>query len=134
MTERGVDLIGRLFEAIALEDLPTILELLDPAVEVRDHDLPDADPYHGHDGFLRWAANWEESFDETTFEVEELTESGGRVLSIVRMVARGRGSGLELERRDGIVWRLHDGSVTRLDYYGSADLARDAAAAPSSSG
>jgi ketosteroid isomerase-like protein len=90
MTERGVDLIGRLFEAIALEDLPTILELLDPAVEVRDHDLPDADPYHGHDGFLRWAANWEESFDETTFEVEDRPHGRPRARQRPRARAPGR--------------------------------------------
>jgi hypothetical protein len=38
-----------------------------------------------------------------------------------------RGSSIDVERRDGIVYRLRDGMIIRLDYYNSRRQAVEAA-------
>ena len=90
MSDQDVAAVRRLFET---QDLEEALEVLDPAVEVRDFDIPDADTYRGHDGYRRWLANWFETFPETSVELEEIFDSGDRVVVIIRVMARGRGSG-----------------------------------------
>ncbi len=42
---------------------------------------------------------------------------GDRVVLIFRITTRGRGSGVEITRQDGMVWTLRDGQVIRIDYY-----------------
>ena len=43
------------------------------------------------------------------------------------MKATGAASGIEIERRDGIVYRVLDGRISRLDYFNSAEQALEAA-------
>jgi len=124
MSDQDVAAVRRLFET---QDLEEALEVLDPAIEVRDFDIPDADTYRGHDGYRRWLANWMETFPETSIELEEILDSGDRVVVIIRVMARGRGSGIELERRDGMVWTMREGRVVAIEYYGSAEEALKAA-------
>ena len=50
-------------------------------------------------------------------EPEELREVGERVLAIVREVARGRSSGLEVESRWGYVITVRDGRIARVAAY-----------------
>ena len=42
------------------------------------------------------------------------------------MKAQGRGSGVEVERRDAQVWRLRSGKVVRGDYYNNRQQALEA--------
>jgi hypothetical protein len=46
-------------------------EMLDPEIEIYDHDLPDAGSYRGRDGFIQWGADWGEPWEEWSFEPEE---------------------------------------------------------------
>ena len=43
------------------------------------------------------------------------------------MTATGRGSGLELNRQDALVYTIRDAKVVRLDYYNSKAQALEAA-------
>lgn len=54
-------------------------------------------------------------------------DAGDQVVFIFRMTAKGRGSGVEVKRRDGMVWTLRDGQVIRTDYYNSEAQALEAA-------
>jgi ketosteroid isomerase-like protein len=42
------------------------------------------------------------------------------------MHATGRGSGVELERRDAIVYTFRAGKIVRLDYYNKREQALEA--------
>jgi ketosteroid isomerase-like protein len=99
--------------------------LLDPAFEVHDHDSPDLGVLKGHAGFLRWIDDWDAM--EWSVEPEEFIDAGERVVVLLRLSARGRGSGISLERRDGMVWTVREGKAVRLDYFNNPTEALEAA-------
>jgi ketosteroid isomerase-like protein len=95
-------------------------EDIDPEIEIHDHDLPDAGIYRGHDGWRRWAAQFAEAWESFTLNAEEYIDAGdGRVVLVARLSAQGRGSGLTVERIDGLVLTVSGGKTVRLDYYSS---------------
>jgi ketosteroid isomerase-like protein len=74
-----------------------------------------------------WQANWERSWESWRWDPEDFIDAGDQVVAILHVYARGRGSGVEVERVDGAVWTLSGGKCVRLDYYGSRDEALTAA-------
>jgi ketosteroid isomerase-like protein len=117
---RGVEHFRRTGEALWSD--------MDPDCEMHDHDLPDAVIYRGHDGWRAWRDHFAEAWESVALEPEEYVDAGdGRVVLLARVSARGQGSGVEVERREGIVWTVRDGKTVRIDYYSSPDEALEAA-------
>jgi ketosteroid isomerase-like protein len=89
----------------------------------------DAGEYRGHSGFARWLENWGAAWADYSVEVEEFIDRGDRVVTVIRMNATGRGSGVAVERQDAMVWKLENGKAVRLDYYNNRAQALNAAEA-----
>jgi ketosteroid isomerase-like protein len=100
---------------------------MDEHVEIRDHDIPEQGAYRGHDGFLRWMEDWDAPWAEWSLEITEFIDAGDRVVAIVHLVATGRGSGVEVEREDGIVYELRDGKLVKIEYFNNRAQALEAA-------
>jgi ketosteroid isomerase-like protein len=101
-------------------------EINDPAVEVFDHDIPDArNPYRGQEGVAQWLSDFSESWDSFGMELQELVEAGDRIVSLFRIRAVGAGSGVSVERGDAMVWKFRDGRLVRLDYFNDQRQALD---------
>jgi ketosteroid isomerase-like protein len=99
-----------------------------PDCEMHDHDLPDAVTYRGQEGWREWRAHFSEAWESDALEPEEYIDAGdGRVVLVARLSARGKGSGVEVQRREGIMWTIRDGKTVRIDYYSSPDEALEAA-------
>jgi ketosteroid isomerase-like protein len=98
-------------------------EMIDEGVEVYDHDTPDQGAYHGHRGYARWLEDWGAAWAEWTIEVEELLDIGDLVVVFFRMKTKGRGSGVEVERQDALVYKLANGKIVRGDYYNDREQA-----------
>jgi ketosteroid isomerase-like protein len=99
-------------------------EDMDPEIEVHDFDIPDGGIYRGHDGVGEWLAHFSAVFDDFTFEPREYIDAGrGRVVLLGRFVGRGKGSGVPIERLDGMVWTVRGGKTVRIEYFGSHDEA-----------
>jgi ketosteroid isomerase-like protein len=82
----------------------------------------------GHDGFFAWLRRWNEAWG--SWRVQDLDikpEGDDRVIALFRMIASGEHSGLELERRDAIVYRLERGLIVYLAYYNDQEQAFEAA-------
>jgi ketosteroid isomerase-like protein len=121
------ELVARLFRPFP-ETGELDWTLVDDRLVLCDHELPDGDLFHGKQGWLEWLGNWEASFAETRIEVLELLRvDDASVLVIQRLTTRGRGSGVDLERRDAQILTFGDGKLVRVDYYGSEIEARRAA-------
>jgi ketosteroid isomerase-like protein len=101
-------------------------ELVDEEVGVYDHDTLDQGVYRGHEGFRRWLADWGAAWAAWSVEPEEFIDAADSVVVFIRMKTRGRGSGIEIERRDAQVWRLRSGKVVRLDYFNDRKQALEA--------
>jgi ketosteroid isomerase-like protein len=101
---------------------------MDPAIEVYDHDIPDAsNPYRGVDGVGKWPSDFAQSWDRYELQIERILDAGDQVVSLFRINALGAGSGVPVERGDGMVWTFRDGRVVRIDYFNDQDEALEAA-------
>jgi ketosteroid isomerase-like protein len=115
MSERNIELIRRATEKFMAGE--PAWELLDPEVEIHDHDIPDADVYRGHEGFVRWVSQWADAWEDFRMEPEEFIDAGDKVVLVMRLFATGKGSGVPVERQDGIVYTMGDGRMVRIDYF-----------------
>ena len=95
-------------------------------VEAHDHDILDAGEYRGHEGFRRWLEDWSSAWSEFSMDPEEFIDAGDRVVFVFRMTAKGRGSGVEVERQDAMVFEVRDGMTVRVDYYNDRQQALEA--------
>ena len=123
MSAENVEIVRRGYEANARGDVEATLAALAPEIEIHDHDIPDAGEYRGPEGLLRWQADWERSWESWRQEPEDFIDAGDRVVAVLRIYAKGRHSGVDVERLDGAVWTLRGGKAVRLDYYGSKEEA-----------
>jgi len=128
MSQENVDLVRRSWDASLAEDWPAVLATLHPDAEIRDFDVPDADVHRGHDGFFAWIRRWNEAWDTWTVDDLDIKSVGDHgIVACFRMIATGGHSGLELERRDAIVYRVDGGQIVYLAYYNDQDQALEAA-------
>ena len=91
--------------------------LMDPDIEIHDHDLPDVGVYRRHSGLRDWTAHWASAWESWEMESPAYVDVGEKVVMPFTMRARGKGSGIELKRQDAIIFSLADGNITRIDYY-----------------
>lgn len=49
------------------------------------------------------------------------------MLTLFRMIVKGKGSGVELARNDAVLAELDGGKITRIGYYNDQHQAREAA-------
>jgi ketosteroid isomerase-like protein len=120
MAPENVELVGRLLDAFNRGEYATCLALLDPAVEWQGaQDLPEAETLQGHaEVNVAWAA-WFAAWAYYRYEVEEIIEvAPDRVVVTGRELARGRGSGAEIEARPSAgLYELREGRVVRFRRY-----------------
>jgi ketosteroid isomerase-like protein len=125
MSQETVELVQKVLERFIATGDPS-LAMLHEDMEVHDHDVMDASEYRGHDGFGRWLENWDAAWSEFSMKPEEFIDAGERVVSVFRMKATGRSSGVAVERQDAIVWEVRDGKIARVDYYNNRQQALEA--------
>jgi ketosteroid isomerase-like protein len=127
MSRENVEVVQRCFEALSKEDWVAIAELTSEDCEVRDYDIPDADVYRGPDGLLDWLAHWDKAWETWSprgLQYHDVDDR--RVLALFRMVAKGRGSGVEINRDDAVVYTLDGGKISRVEYYNDQRQALEA--------
>jgi ketosteroid isomerase-like protein len=61
-----------------------------------------------------------DAWESYRLDVEGVHDVGGRVLAIVREVARGRASGVEIDGRWGYLMTVEDGEIVRVEAYRDA--------------
>jgi ketosteroid isomerase-like protein len=73
--------------------------------------------YRGRDEVVRNFREFTASFEYYRFEIEEVRDAGGdKVMAVLREQARGKASGLEVDRRSGWVTTFRDGRVLSLRF------------------
>jgi ketosteroid isomerase-like protein len=128
MSEGAIEAVRRSCEAAARGDLEEAMSDLDSGVEIVDTDIPDAGSYRGREGYLRWLSQWSESWGSWSLEGFEYREApDGRVVVLFDLHTTGKGSGVELMRKDAMVCNVRDGKLTRIVYFNDQALALDEA-------
>ena len=125
---RRIEIVRRAHEALNGRDVQALLAECDPEfrLDMADRVL-NPEVYEGHEGIRRFLADVHEAWETFTWEPEELMESGDLVLSLIRSLGRGRGSGLELDRSAAMLWIVPAERAVSLRFFRDRASAREAA-------
>ena len=125
MSRENVETVRSGFEVLARDGLEAMLELVDPEFETTTPPEFTVEPstYRGHDGLRRYFESFYEVMEEVRFEPEEFIPVGEQVVVPVRLVARGRGTGIEADQRLVMVCTLREGKILRMDPYATREEA-----------
>ena len=134
LSERNVALLREAYEAIGRGGLDGVeaWDIVSDDIVIRDRpEAPDAQTYTGREGMREALAISDESFSEFTMEPIDLIGVGSdRVVVVLRMHGRGRGSGVPVEEEIAHLWTIEDGRAVAMQVYSHAqDALRDARAA-----
>ena len=123
MAREDVEIVRRIYEAVARRDTATVLSLYHPELEW-DHtrgpvrELMGGSIYHGHDGLRRWSREWYEAWDDVTAVLVELFDAGDHVITVLNYRGRGRASGIEVEMAHMAgAWTIRQGQVVRVAWF-----------------
>jgi ketosteroid isomerase-like protein len=119
MSQENVEAFREVIKAFNERGADAGLDLLDAEIEFReDPKFPEAQVYRGRDEVVRNFREFAASFDYYRFEIEDLRDAGGdKVMAVLREQARGKASGLEVDRRSGWVVTFRDGRALRFEIF-----------------
>ena|SRR5437016_5126879 len=73
--------------------------------------------YRGPDAAAQYCAAVDETWENLTWEIEDMRDGGNWVLALGRIRGEGRGSGVGIDSRAGWVARFSDGLATSFHTY-----------------
>ena len=123
MSQENVAAVRRFIEALpraqASDDWQPVFAEVDPDVEIDDLDISlDSERYRGHDSVRKWIGVWMESWESWSLEdVQVRPVCEDRAIGLFLVRAKGKGSGIELSRRDALVCTLRAGKIEKGTYY-----------------
>ena len=118
MAPENVEIVKGLMETAERGDSDTVMEAFDPAVELDQTRFPDGGTYRGRDGVSEFYDKWFGAWDELRIESQGVIElPDGRVVSLIRVSGRGKGSGVEVTLEAADVFTLRDGKVIQMTGY-----------------
>jgi ketosteroid isomerase-like protein len=95
----------------------TVAVLDDDAKWVEHSDLPEAGSYRGREKIRAFLEHFLDSWDRFEQQIEEVREEHDCVLLFIRLTARGKGSGIDVESRYAHLWVMREGRGVRVDAY-----------------
>ena len=130
MNRADVDIVRDAAEAFGRSDWARLEELCHPDVEFHeDPSMPEPGVYRGGDRIARQFDEFNESFAERNWEIEDVVEGEGGVAVLWRQRLRAHGSDAIVEQRSAGVWTVRDGKIARVvGYLDQSRALADAAA------
>jgi len=71
---------------------------------------------HGHSGFEEAQSNFRRAYDSIEIELERLSERGDDVGVIAEVLFHGRGSGIEVRQRMGMLFTIRQEQMVRFEW------------------
>ena len=128
MASENVAIVRRFVDAFNRLDVDSLADEYHPDVELYEWPTaPGARTYHGLDGVRAALDSWFEVWEWMQVEIEDIIETGDRVLVITLQRAKGRGSEIEVESRTFNVYTFLDGKVRRMQLFTEREPALEAA-------
>jgi ketosteroid isomerase-like protein len=114
MSQENLEIVRSVYEAGG--DREKVLALADPDIVVdATRRVFNPTTHVGTDGLRRMFAEADEVWEEFRVEPLELIDAGDRVIVVVRIVGKGKGSGVEVREQSAQVWALRDGRIVRWE-------------------
>jgi ketosteroid isomerase-like protein len=116
-----IDFLRRGYEQLQRGDLDGFKALakerLDPHFEF--HHVWDGRVFKGYEGTLEWLSDTSETWEEYQQDLDEIVAFGDDVLVVVRISARGGGSGVPVAHEFAVVWTFDGERALRARSFSS---------------
>jgi ketosteroid isomerase-like protein len=132
MPRQEVQFLRAGYEALERGDLETFKALSRErlAADFEFHLVWDGRVLKGFEGTMEWISDTRETWDDYNQEITELIDLGEEVVVVLRLSARGGGSGVPVAQELAVVWTFHDGKAIRARSFTSREEALEAAEPP----
>ncbi len=117
MSQENLEIVKRMYEAFDGGDTESALGFLDPSIVTDASHRVDGRVGRGQDALIMILAEWMDTWEDWSHEVEEIRDLGDRVLVVETQHGRGKGSGAEWTGRFAMLFDLEDGKITRWTIY-----------------
>jgi ketosteroid isomerase-like protein len=128
----NVDTVRGWFEEFERSGIDAVIDYVHPEFEgvVPAALSVEPDTYRGKEGAQRYVDSFNEVMDEIRFVPDEFIAVGDNVVVVpMRVVARGKETGIEVEQQAVQVWTVKDGLALHVEAYPTREDALEAAAA-----
>ena len=130
MPVKDIETVRRAHDALNAGDVDALIALCAPDFRLDMSDrVFNPQVYLGHEGIRAFYLEVMDMWERFTWEVTEAEEQDGLVFVLLQSTGKARGSGLELDRRSAMVWRVENGTAISLTFYRDPAEARAAARA-----
>lgn len=128
MSKSNADLVVEALTAYQQGDDETLRSLMHPDAETyAEPGMINAGRFMGFEGFKQWTRQWEEAWEQISYEPAEFIDVDDSHLVVrVHVIGRGAGSGVEIDREFGWLYEVEDGHITRYHLYDNAEKAVEA--------
>jgi ketosteroid isomerase-like protein len=132
MSAENVEIVRRVYDAVARDDHEAVFALYDPEVEFDFRRGPlgllmGRGLYSGHAGVRAWVRDRYEAWEAIEDDCKELIDAGDQVISVVATTGRGRASGAEVVMTHYGVWTIREGRIVRVEWLGTREDALESA-------
>jgi ketosteroid isomerase-like protein len=128
MSQENVEIIQRSIAAFE-DDEETWLAAIDPShvwYPLEEGNVPS----HGPEAARGIRKRWLETWQGHRIAVEEILDRGDSVVACLHLTGTGKESGVEVDLRLYMHWKLRDGKIVYLYEYADRDEALEAAGLP----
>jgi ketosteroid isomerase-like protein len=132
MSEENVEVVRRVYEAVARRDAATVLALYDSEIEWDLSRTPWGNVtgrgiYRGHDDLRTFYRDWYEAWVNYDEDCEALIDAGEHVVVVATGRGRGQASGVDVKWNQYGDWTIRDGKVVRVVWFPTREEALEAA-------
>ena len=129
MSQENVEIAVGYFEAADLaEGAAKLSEDVTFAFHGEARRLAGAEEFKGKAAAVAWLADWFSRFDhDYRFEIDEVLDSGDRVVVVTTHRGRGRASGVPISEQTTQVLTIHERKIVRQDFFAARDEALEGA-------
>jgi ketosteroid isomerase-like protein len=124
MSRENVELVRAIIAAAP--DWNEVSALLHPDARFDQTRIPDGGVYEGREACGRFFERWFGTWDEIRMTPERFIEDGDRVLALMTIEGRGKGSGVPVVIRSADLWTIRNRKIISLVGYPDRVEALDA--------
>jgi ketosteroid isomerase-like protein len=129
MSHENVEFLRQGYEALQRGDMETFKALsrdrLDPEFDF--HSVWDGRVFKGFQGTEEWVSDTREVWEDYDQQMEEIIDLGENVVVVVRISARGGGSGVPVAQELAVVWTFEGDRAVRARSFTSRAEALESA-------
>jgi ketosteroid isomerase-like protein len=116
MSQENVEIVRQVVDAYNARDTDRFLGLIDPEIEFRS--VFERKIYRGLAEMVQYREDLDATLEEFHSEDDRFLDAGGdRVVYLYRVVGRGTGSGVPVNRENAILWQLRNGKLLKGEVY-----------------